>query len=156
MTEKAMQRAADMASVMGIETSAALEAVTGAAKGNYTMMDNLGVKMDATTLAAYAAAEGFTKEYKDMSNTEKTELAMRYFFENTQQYAGNFARESSETISGSIGMLKTSAQSLLAGLGNADADIQNLAGNVIESFGLVAKNVSPVIQNIADSLPALA
>ncbi|MBR6313209.1 MAG: phage tail protein [Clostridia bacterium] len=156
MTEKAMQRAADMASVMGIETSAALEAVTGAAKGNYTMMDNLGVKMDATTLAAYAAAEGFTKEYKDMSNTEKTELAMRYFFENTKQYAGNFARESSETISGSIGMLKTSAQSLLAGLGNADADIQNLAGNVIESFGLVAKNVSPVIQNIADSLPALA
>ena len=38
------QRAADMASVMGIDMSSAMEAVTGAAKGNYTMMDNLGVK----------------------------------------------------------------------------------------------------------------
>lgn len=156
MTEKAMQRAADMASVMGIETSSALEAVTGAAKGNYTMMDNLGVKMDATTLEAYAVSEGFSKAYKDMSNTEKTELAMQYFFENTSQYAGNFARESSETISGSIGMLKASAESLVAGLGNTEADIQNLAGNVIESFGLVVQNVSPVIANIADALPALA
>jgi len=236
MTEQAMQRAADMASVMGIETSAALEAVTGAAKGNYTMMDNLGVAMNATTLEAYAMSKGLAKVgasevdqkkvadaqtkvekatlsvkaaqekynaavekygknstqatqasiglekaqvdlksandklsaamepvsketskwWANASNAEKAEVAMQYFFENTKQYAGNFARESSETISGSIGMLKASAQSLLAGLGNADADIHNLAGNVIESFGLVAKNVSPVIQNIADSLPALA
>ena len=40
LTEKSMQRAADMASVMGIDMSTAMEAVTGAAKGNFTMMDN--------------------------------------------------------------------------------------------------------------------
>ena len=39
---------------MGIDTAAALESVTGAAKGNFTMMDNLGVAMNATTLEAYA------------------------------------------------------------------------------------------------------
>ncbi len=39
LTEKAMQRAADMASVMGIEMSVALDSVAGAAKGNFTMMD---------------------------------------------------------------------------------------------------------------------
>jgi archaellum component FlaC len=38
MTTQAMQRAADMASVMGIDTASAMEAVTGAAKGNYTMI----------------------------------------------------------------------------------------------------------------------
>lgn len=38
ITEKAMQRAADMASVMGIDTASALESVAGAAKGNYTMI----------------------------------------------------------------------------------------------------------------------
>lgn len=48
LTTKAMQRAADMASVMGIDMESALEAVTGAAKGNFTMMDNLGVAMNAT------------------------------------------------------------------------------------------------------------
>lgn len=34
LTEKAMQRAADMSAVMGIEMSVALEAVTGAANAN--------------------------------------------------------------------------------------------------------------------------
>jgi hypothetical protein len=52
LTEKAMQRAADMASVMGIDMESALEAVTGAAKGNLTMMDNLGVAMNATNIEA--------------------------------------------------------------------------------------------------------
>ena len=32
------------------DTQAALDAVTGAAKGNYTMMDNLGVAMNATQI----------------------------------------------------------------------------------------------------------
>ena len=41
LTEKAMQRAADMASVMGIDMQVALDSVAGAAKGNFTMMDNL-------------------------------------------------------------------------------------------------------------------
>ena len=38
MSQKAMQRAADVASIMGIDTSAAMEAVAGAAKGNFTMI----------------------------------------------------------------------------------------------------------------------
>ena len=50
LSTQAMQRAADMASVMGISTEDALNAVTAAAKGNYTMMDNIGVSMNATTL----------------------------------------------------------------------------------------------------------
>ena len=57
MTEAAMQRAADVASVMGIDTSMAMESIAGAAKGNFTMMDNLGVAMNATTLSAYALEE---------------------------------------------------------------------------------------------------
>jgi chromosome segregation ATPase len=43
LTTKAMQRAADMASVMGIDMQVALDSVSGAAKGNFSMMDNLGV-----------------------------------------------------------------------------------------------------------------
>jgi hypothetical protein len=44
LTEKAMQRAADMASVMGIDMQMALDSVAGAAKGNFTMMDNFGCR----------------------------------------------------------------------------------------------------------------
>lgn len=153
LTTQAMQRAADMASVMGIDTQNALDAITGAAKGNYNMMDNLGVAMNATTLEAYALEKGFDTAFGKMSNAEKAEVAMQYFFENTEQYAGNFARESTETISGSLGLLQAATESLVAGLGNADADIGNLSQNVIDAFSSVLDNVVPVIQNISAALP---
>lgn len=37
LTADAMQRAADVASVMGLDTSAAMESIAGAAKGNFTI-----------------------------------------------------------------------------------------------------------------------
>lgn len=156
LTTQAMQRAADMASVMGIDQASAMEAVTGAAKGNYEMMDNLGVAMNATTLEAYAVSKGINKAWDSMSNAEKAELSMEYFFERTSQYAGNFEREATETISGSFGLLKASAQSFVAGLGNADADIQNLTNNMVEAFQAVVKNVTPILENLVEALPKVA
>jgi len=153
LTTQAMQRAADMASVMGIDTSAALDAITGAAKGNYTMMDNLGVAMNNTALAAYAEQKGFDKLFSEMDNAEKAEVAMQYFFENTEQYAGNFAREAAETVSGSIGLFTAAKDSLIAGLGNADADVAQLARNLVNAGVDVFKNVEPVLQNITTALP---
>lgn len=79
LTTKAMQRATDVASVMGIDTSQALESIEGAAKGNFTMMDNLGVAMNATTLQAYAAGKGINFVWNKASNAEKAELAMQMF-----------------------------------------------------------------------------
>ena len=153
LTEKAMQRAADMASVMGIETSAALEAVTGAAKGNFTMMDNLGVAMNATSIQAYALAKGLDFTWSSATQAQKAEVAMQMFFENTEQYAGNFARESSQTITGSIGMLKAAAQSWVAGLGNANADTLALTRNMTDAFRTVMTNITPVLENIVKALP---
>ena len=92
LTEKAMQRAADMASVMGIDMQMALDSVAGAAKGNFTMMDNLGVAMNATNIEAYALAKGLDFTWKTATQAEKAEVAMQMFFENTEQYAGNFAK----------------------------------------------------------------
>ncbi|MBE0697996.1 MAG: phage tail protein, partial [Anaerolineaceae bacterium] len=116
LTEKAMQRAADMASVMGIDMQVALDSVAGAAKGNFTMMDNLGVAMNATNVEAYALSKGLDFAWASATNAEKAEVAMQMFFENTQQYAGNFAKEASETITGSIGMFKAAFGSFMAGL----------------------------------------
>ncbi len=153
LTEKAMQRASDMASVMGIDMSSAMEAVTGAAKGNFTMMDNLGVAMNATSVQAYAASKGLDFVWNSASNAEKAEVAMQMFFENTEQYAGNFARESTQTISGSIGLLQAALSSFTAGLGNADADMTNLTQNLVDAFQAVVKNVVPVLENIVAALP---
>lgn len=154
LTTKAMQRAADMASVMGIEQSVALESVTGAAKGNFTMMDNIGVAMNATTIEAYAAAKGMEGwSFATATSAEKADLAMQMFLENTSQYAGNFAREATETVTGSFGLMSASWSELIAGLGNEDADMGQLTSNLVEAFVAVVRNVAPVIGELFQSLP---
>lgn len=70
LTEKAMQRAVDMASVMGIDMQMALDSVAGAAKGNFTMMDNLGVAMNATNIQAYALAKGLDFTWASATNAD--------------------------------------------------------------------------------------
>ena len=155
LTTQAMQRAADMASVMGIDTQSALDAVTAAAKGNYTMMDNLGVAMNATTLEAYRVSQGMDTAFSKMTNAEKAELAMKYFFENTTQYAGNFEREASETITGSIGQLTAAVQTWVAGLGNSEADITAMTQNIVNAFQSVVANVVPVVENIVATIPTV-
>lgn len=155
LTTQAMQRAADMASVMGIDMQVALDSVAGAAKGNFTMMDNLGVAMNATSIQAYAVANGLDFVWSTASQAEKAEVAMQMFFESTEQYAGNFAKESTQTVSGSIGLLQAALGSFTAGLGNADADMQNLAGNLVDAFQSVVSNVVPVLQNIVTALPSV-
>lgn len=233
LSANAMQRAADVASVMGLDMQAAMESVTGAAKGNFTMMDNLGVAMNATTLEAYALKNGLIAEseasvdvkkvadaqdkarkatldvekaqisyneavakygensaqaqkalvslektqvsletatrhvdeamagadesssgwWNNASNADKARVAMQMFLETTEQYDGNFAREANETISGSFGLLESSLSSLTAGLGNADADIEHLTGNVVDALLSVTKNVIPVVESIGEALP---
>ena len=154
MTTKAMQRASDVASVMGIDMSMAMESIAGAAKGNFTMMDNLGVAMNATTLESYAMSKGMTDfSWKSASAAEKNALAMQMFLERTEQYAGNFARESTDTISGSIGFLGAAWDDFMAGLGNPTADMARLTNNLAASFGAMINNIVPIIENIANALP---
>ena len=79
LSSQAMQRAADIASIMGIDTASAMESIAGAAKGNFTMMDNLGVAMNATTIETYALSKGIKKSYAEMENAQKIQLAMEMF-----------------------------------------------------------------------------
>lgn len=152
MTEAAMQRAADVASVMGIDTSMAMESIAGAAKGNFTMMDNLGVAMNATTLQAYALEKGVNFDWDTASNAEKAELAMKMFMDRTSQYENNFAKESEETLSGSIGAMKAAAQDLMGNLTlgqNVGTAMNNLVETAVAAFG----NLIPAIGNILGNLP---
>ena len=116
LTTKAMQRASDVASIMGISVEDAMNAITGAAKGNFTMMDNLGVSMNATSLEAYALSKGIKTSYREMSQAEKVQLAYNMFLEQTADYAGNYAKEN-DTLNGSLTTLKADFENLKAELG---------------------------------------
>lgn len=156
LTSKAMQRAADVASVMGLDMDAAMESIAGAAKGNFTMMDNLGVAMNATTLQAYALEKGINFDWNTADNAAKAELAMQMFFERTEQYAGNFARESAQTLSGSLGAVQSALKNVMGNLALGN-DIKPSLNALKETAVIFFRdNLLPTITNVLSVLPSTA
>lgn len=136
LAANAMQRAADVASIMGIDTSAAMEAIAGAAKGNFTMMDNLGVAMNDTAIEAYALSRGIEKSTTEMTQQEKIGLAMEMFLEKTAYATGNYAKEN-ETLAGSLGTAKAALVNFLDGSG----DVEGLASAFSNASKVIVDNL---------------
>ena len=165
MSADSIQRATDVASIMGIDTTTALESVTAMAKGNFTMMDNLGVAMNDTALNAYALEKGLGKTTQQMSTGEKVQLATQLFMEKTAKYAGNYAKEN-ETLAGSINTTKKAFDDFMSGGGNIDSFIESLIGTIeiavpkitellpkiVDGIGKVLASIVPAL---ADALPKL-
>lgn len=68
---------------------------------------------------------------------------------------GTTFNEASGTISGSLDSLRGNFKNLIIGLGTADADIDQLLGNVISSFQDVVNNVQPIIERLIDYIPGI-
>lgn len=158
MSADAMQRASDVASIMGIDTTTALESVAGMAKGNYTMMDNLGVAMNDTSLNAYAAAKGLGKTTQQMSAGEKAGLAYQMFMEKTSKYAGNYTKEN-DTFAGSLNTTKKAFDNLMSGSGSIDGFIDSLIGTIeiavpqiVAMLPKIVSGISAVIQAIGPAI----
>lgn len=158
MSQDSMQRASDVASIMGISTTDALEAVTGMAKGNFTMMDNLGVAMNDTAIGAYALSKGINKSTSEMSIQEKVGLAQQMFMEKTAKYAGNYAKEN-DTLAGSINTTKKAFEDFMA-TGNVTGFVQSLVKTIeiavpkiVEALPKLVSGIGSILQAV---VPALA
>lgn len=154
MSSESMQRASDIASIMGISTTSALEAVTGMAKGNFTMMDNLGVAMNDTAIGAYAASKGLDKTTASMSIQEKVGLAQQMFMEKTAKYAGNYAKEN-QTLAGSINSTKKAFDNLLSGQGEIDGFIELLVNSIELAVPQIVKILPMIVEGLGATLTAL-
>ncbi len=155
MSAEAIQRATDVASIMGIDTSFALESVAGMAKGNFTMMDNLGVAMNDTALNAYALEKGIGKTTQQMSMQEKVSLATQMFLEKTAKYAGNYAKEN-ETLAGSINTTKKAFQDFMSGGGNMQNFITSLIGTAKIAAPEIVKILPEIVNGISQLIQQLA
>jgi len=161
-TEKAAKYAdmaitdmSDNANKMGTDMSSIQSAYQGFAKQNYTMLDNLklgygGTKEEMARLLEDAGKIAGIKF--DISSYADVTQAI-HVMQQQMGIAGTTAKEATETISGSIGGMKSAFQNLVTGLGTAGADINILVNNVVESFQHVVKNITPVIENIISVLP---
>ena len=161
LSSGAMQRAADVASIMGIDTASAMEAVAGAAKGNFTMMDNLGVAMNETTLANYALEKGMKKSYDQMTQQEKIGLAMEMFMDKTAYAAGNYANEN-ETLAGSLGTAKAALSNFISGSGSVEdvvSSFSNFANvvvkNIDEMFPKLMTGITQLVEQLVPMIPPL-
>ena len=109
--------------------------------------------MNATTLEAYALEKGVNFKWNTASNAEKAELAMKMFMDRTNQFDGNFLKESESTVSGSLDAMRGAFSNFVAGLGNPEADVAKLMGNLMTTIQNFSKNVKGVVKTIWDNLP---
>lgn len=154
MSGESMQRASDIASIMGISTTEALEAVSGMAKGNFTMMDNLGVAMNDTAIAAFAASKGIDASTGSMTIQEKVGLAQQMFMEKTAKYAGNYAKEN-QTLAGSINSTKKAFDNLISGQGEIDGFIELLINTIELAVPQIIKILPKIVSGISAILSSL-
>ena len=148
----------DNANKMGSDIESLKNAYQGFAKGNMTMLDNLklgygGTKEEMERLLA--DAEKFSGVKFDISSYADIVDAI-HIIQTEMGITGTTALEAEKTVSGSIGMLKASLSDLAAGFGNPDADIQKLCDNMSAAFQSVVENITPVVENIANTLPMAA
>lgn len=151
LASDAMQRAADVASIMGIDVSAAMESITGAMKGNFTMMDNLGVAINDTTLKAYAASKGMKKSAIDnLTTQQKVGLALELFMSKSEYAMGNYAKEN-DTLAGSMTTLKAAWNNFLSGAGGENAP-EILGRSIDRTADIVVKSISEIVPRLSKGL----
>lgn len=165
ISAEAMQRAADVASIMGVDLEWAMESIAGAAKGNFTMMDNLGVAINDTTLNMYALEKGINKTTQQMTTQEKVALAMELFMERTAYATGNYAKEN-DTLAGSLSTAKAALDNFLSGAGDAEAladafvgtaeviilKLDSLLPSLVTGIGQLVKKLAPKIPGLLTRL----
>lgn len=145
MTIKAMQRAADVASIMGIGINEAMYSITGAAKGNFTMMDNLGIAINDTTLQIYAQEKGLGKLE---TTQQKVNAAMQMFMDKTEYAAGNYAKEN-DTYAGSLNTLKAEFKNFMTEVGTTLIPTATAGIKILSS---ALQDVSPIVVAVGNGI----
>ena len=154
-TEKAADKAnqalidmSDNANKMGSDMEMIKNAYAGFAKQNYTMLDNLklgygGTKQEMERLLA--DAEKFSGiKYNIESYADVIDAI--HVIQTEMGVTGTTAKEAASTISGSIGMMKSSWQNLITGIADDTQDFDGLVNNFVDSVDTVAQNIMPRVE----------
>ncbi|WP_373786492.1 phage tail tape measure protein, partial [Jeotgalibaca porci] len=127
-----IELAGDLTAMYGGTTESAVQALTGALKGNNSMLDNYGMGVNEATIKAKALEMGLSDGTSELSLQAKQAATLELIMEQTADAQGQAAREA-EGASGSMRALKT--------------DITNL---VTEIGGELLPIITPFIQKIKD------
>lgn len=151
---------ADNANKMGTAMDSIQNAYQGFAKQNYTMLDNLklgygGTQEEMARLINDSGVLGNT-----MKVTAKTVNQVSFdkiieaihVVQTGMGITGTTALEASTTIQGSVSAAKSAWANLVAGLGNENADLDQLVGNLVSALETAAGNILPRITQILSGM----
>ncbi len=143
--------AGDLASFKNVGIDQAMTALNGVFTGETESLKMLGVVMTETNLKAYALANGFKKEYDEMSQAEKVQLRYKYVLNQTKNAHGDFVR-TQDGAANSTRVLLESLKELAASFGEVLIPvitplIQKLT-ELIQWFGSLDENTKKTIITI--------
>ena len=147
----------DNANKMGTSMESIQNAYQGFAKQNYTMLDNLklgygGTKEEMERLLA--DAEKISGQKFDLSSYADIVDAI-HVVQTNMGITGTTAEEAATTISGSIGMMKSSWQNLVTSIADGNGNIDETMDQFIESVETVGANVIPVVETSINGIATL-
>jgi len=108
--------AGDLTAMFGGTTESAVQALTGALKGNNAMLDNYGMAVNDATIKQKAMEMGLIEEGETLDLASKQAATLALIMEQTGAAQGQAARES-DGASGSLRTMVTEAKNLAASLG---------------------------------------
>lgn len=111
-----VELAGDLAAMFGGSTESAVQALTGALKGNNSMLDNYGMGVNEATIKTKALEMGLIKEGEQLDLAGKQSATLALIMEQTADAQGQAAKES-EGASGSMRALTTELKNLAGDLG---------------------------------------
>lgn len=163
MANTAMVDMSDNANKFGSNMGEIQQAYQGFAKQNYTMLDNLklGYGGTQTEMARLINDSGVLGDTMEVTAETVNDVSFDKIIESIHtvqdemDITGTTAKEASETISGSVDSTKAAFDNLIVGLGRGDADVAQLAENVLTNAENVVDNITPVIDNIGENMADL-
>lgn len=149
----------DNANKMGTSLETVQEAYMSLSRGNYEMLDSLklgygGTKSELERLLSDAeklsAAQGDVRDFSVDSYSDIVEAI--HLVQGEMGITGTTAKEAATTIEGSVNMAKAAWENWVAGLGNENANMQDLTDQLVGSVATAGKNIIPRVGQIMDTL----
>ena len=155
----------DIVTATGADADMVSRAFEGLARNNFTMLDNLQLGIKPTQEGMIELINSTGVAGKQIKSLDEVSLDTMYaaIHASVEEFniAGNAARESSQTISGSMDAVKASWENVLATLGSGDNEaitgaINSLVTNLSNAFTNIGAILPPIVEGITLLIQQLA
>lgn len=152
---KLIELAGDLTAMYGGRTQDAVRALTGALKGNNTMLDNYGMAVNDALVKTRAFEMGLIKQGQEMSLSAKQAATLSLIYEQTAASQGQAAREA-DGASGSWRALRTEITNLTTEIGVHLLPIVTPLINGLKEMVAGFREMSPEMQQTIVKVAAVA